>query len=387
VGGTNGKGSVIAILDGILRAAGYVVGRFTSPELDSPRDRIVVDGDWITEPELANIAALLLPELETTDDPPSAFEAWTAIAFEHFRRANVDVGLLEVGLGGRFDATNVVQPMVSVITNVTLDHTAILGNTIERIAWEKAGIVKPAGVIVVGGLDPAARRVIEQECERLEAHLIEGLEIEATIERRSLSGTEYKLMRTGFPERLRLPLISQVQGENLAVALRVIEELRKQGIRISEDAVSTGVSQTAWPGRLEVVEQDPVVLLDGAHNEAAAHALAHDVERLFPDPACRRLVLGVLSDKDVPTMIEVLAGSFETASVCRSQSPRAMDPAALADLLREHSVSVTVYDSVSEALCGTLQEAQAAGVIVVAGSLTVVAEARRWTREGYGNAG
>ncbi len=377
VAGTNGKGSVVAMLDRVLRAAGYRVGRYTSPEVEDFRDRIGVSGGWISEAELAAGTARMAEVLFADPDVPSQFEAITAIAFDHFQRAAVDVAVVEVGLGGRFDATNVVEPELSILTNVTLDHTAILGDTAEKIAWEKAGIAKAGVPFLAGRLAAAAAAVVEAECAAVGAPLVSAEEVAVSSGFRDLDRAEYTVHGADLPAKVELGLIGGYQRENLQLVLRAVQILRASGFAIPSDAVSEGLASTCWPGRAEVVRRRPTVILEGAHNVAGAEQLVRDVARWAPDRDRRWLVLGVLADKDVDGIVQSLVPLFPRVAVCRSSSPRALPVSELCARLGEHCAESACYDSVKEAVRETLARARPEDVVVVTGSLTVVAEARR----------
>ncbi len=377
VAGTNGKGSVVAMLDSILCAAGYRTGRYTSPEVEDFRDRICVDGVWISEADLALRTAQLAEGLFADSDVPSQFEAITAIAFEHFRGAQVDVAVVEVGLGGRFDATNVVSPVLSILTNVTLDHTAILGDTAEKIAWEKAGIAKLGVPLLAGRLSEGVAAVVRAECAAVGALLDSADGVSVTRGHSDLDRVEYAIEGDGLPGRIELGLLGGYQLENVRLVLRAVQLLRTSGIAIPSDAVQQGLAAARWPGRAEVVLRRPVVILEGAHNPAGAEELARDAVRWAPDRRHRWLVLGILADKDVDGVVGTLVPLFSHVAVCRSESPRALAVDDLARRVRQHAMEPSCYDSVARAVRDVVARAGAEDVVVVTGSLTVVAEARR----------
>ena len=381
VAGTNGKGSVVAMLDAVLRRAGHRVGRFTSPELVDFRDRIAIDGGWLPESEWAEGIARMEAELVDSSDPPTQFEATAALAFDAFSRHAVDVALVEVGLGGRFDATNVVRPLVSILCNVSLDHTAVLGDSIEQIAWEKAGIAKGGIPLLYGDLPADVESVVRAECEAVRAVPIPaaGFGVERT--RADWETATYRVTRPGFPDSLQLGLLGGYQHENLRLVLRTIEILRDAGLMLPGDAVSRGLRDVRWPGRFEVARRRPNVVLEGAHNVAAAERLAGDVETFVPVRDDRHLLLGVLSDKDAKGIGRALSGAFDRASLCASTSPRALPVDALRDAVSGLFLHCTWYDSVVVALDRIVPALSDDDTLVVAGSLTVVAEARRWCEE------
>jgi dihydrofolate synthase/folylpolyglutamate synthase len=376
VGGTNGKGSVTAMLASILSRTGARVGRYTSPELVDFRDRIVVDGRWISEDEFALAVGRLVPVLDTASDPPTLFEALTAIAFDHFARNGVEIAVVEVGLGGRFDATNVVRPLLSLLTNVGLDHLAVLGSTLERIAWEKAGIAKPGIPLLAGDLAPEAERVVLEECAAVGTSLVHPDAVD--VERVSFDWERatYRVTGENLPILVSLPLLGSVQEENLRLVLGAVGLLRAAGLRIDRDAVALGLREVSWPGRFEVVRRRPTIVLDGAHNRPAAEALRLDVERYVPDRSHRHLLLGLLADKEIEAMCEILVPHFAAVTVTRSRSPRALAVERLAEVAaRFHSV-VGRSQRVEEGLAASSLPLRPSDVLFVTGSLTVVQEAR-----------
>jgi len=381
VAGTNGKGSIVAMLDAVLRTAGYRIGRYTSPDLIDFRDRICVNGQWISEEEVVVLVERLAPALCADGDVPSQFEALTAMAFEHFRSKRVDLAVVEVGLGGRFDATNVLRPLVSVLSNVSRDHTAILGETIEEIAWEKAGIARPGIPLVHGRLLPEAEAVVRAECERVHAIRSDACGFDVQREAVSWDRAVYRVRRAGFPDRIELGLIGIYQRENLAAVFAAIEWLRRGGLSLSETAIRKGLRGARWPGRFEVVRRLPNVVLEGAHNAAGAMCLVEDVVTLVPARSARRLLFGALADKDIVGMGGLLGEAFERAAFCASRSPRAASVERLRVLLDGKFREPTWYDSVAEALDTIVPELRQEETLFVTGSLTVVSEARRWFEE------
>ena len=385
VAGTNGKGSVVAMLASVLHRAGFRVGRYTSPELVDFRDRVVVDGAWISEEALA-LGVDRLQEAIDAGDPASQFEAITALAFDHFARLGVDLAVIEVGLGGRFDATNVVSPILTVLTNVTLDHQWILGESLEEIAWEKAGIAKAGVPLICGDLDPTVQRVVAAECARVGAEMLPSGTIDVTARETDWTSAHYTAGVSGRRLEIELPLPGRYQEENLRVVLRAVDALREKGLDIPDDAIVEGLREVTWPGRFEIVHRDPIIVLEGAHNPAGAERLAADIVARVPDPARRHLLFGVLGDKNAREMLDVLGPAFGSIALCQSSSPRALPVTELRQLTAARALDTAWYHSVAEALEGILPTLCKADVLVVAGSLTVVAEARqglteeRWRR-------
>ncbi|MCS6936071.1 MAG: folylpolyglutamate synthase/dihydrofolate synthase family protein [Candidatus Bipolaricaulota bacterium] len=338
--GTNGKGSVAAMIASVLRSAGYRTGLYTSPHLISYRERMRIyhpsislfkeEGEregWISEDDFCALVDELMPIAESLADRPTQFEFLTAMAFLYFARQRVDIAVIEVGMGGRFDATNVVMPLVSVLTNVELDHTEFLGPTIEKIAWEKAGIAKPNVPFVTGERKPEALSVIERECAAVGAPLVLA---KRAIERLDFTW-EYQEFQIESLGRVKLQLLGGYQRENLRVAVEALRVLQERLV-LSETAIRTGLERARWPGRFEVVQIEPsVIVLDGAHNPHAIRALRDDLRRYIQKYQITKklLLFGVLHDKDYPSMAQTLFSEFDEIVLVRPESPRALDPTAL----------------------------------------------------------
>lgn len=295
VGGTNGKGSVAAVLASVLRAGGHRVGLYTSPHLCSFRERIQIDGDAITEAALLAAAERLWPAIQ--QEQPSFFEATTAIAMHALAEARVDIAVVEVGLGGRLDATNVITPLVSVLTNVSLDHVQYLGSTIEAVAGEKAGIIKPRVPVVTGEHGGPAHDVFRWRAAELRAPLHVVAPSGYRIESIRLEGTRLTLDLPGGRRTLQAPLLGAHQASNVAVAVQALE-LLPAPFRPADDAVAAGVAGVRWPGRLQLERVDGVLwVLDVAHNLAGVDALVTALAAL-PLPRPLVSIVGVLGDKD-----------------------------------------------------------------------------------------
>ena len=381
VGGTNGKGSVVAMLDAVLRRSGYSTGRFTSPEVLDFRDRIVVNGEWITENDLASGLSRMAPAIERLDETPSQFEVIAALAFDHLAHKGIDIGVIEVGLGGRFDATNVVHPELAVLTNVTLDHQAILGDTVEAIAWEKAGIAKADVPLLIGDVSPSVSEIVGAECEKAGAvpKTVDSISVRKIS--RDWDTAVYQVEWDGSAQELEIPLIGSAQIDNLRLVLGAISELRLRGFEIPDQAVVEGLRSVHWAGRFEVIRKCPTIVLDGAHNPAAIQSLISDVDDLVPDPARRFLLYGTLADKDVDTVLAVLRDAFPVIGICSSDSPRALPVAELLERAQGQFQQIVQYHSIAEGIESWMSAANTEDVLVITGSLTVVGEARRWLME------
>ncbi len=385
IGGTNGKGSVAALCASVLQSAGYRVGLYTSPHLVSYCERIQINGAPITEDEFADITDELMPIADSMTDTPTQFEFLTALAFLYFARRKIDIAVIEVGLAGRFDATNVIIPIVSVLTNVELDHTDLLGETVEQIAWEEAGIAKEGVPLVTGERKPSALEIIARECAAVGAPLICARERACSLDF-SWEHQEFAiktldpsplisplpLRGEGLGVRVNLRLLGGYQRENLNVALEALEVLC-QTLEISPEALRAGLEQAYWPGRFEVVHQSPYIVLDGAHNPHAARALREDLRRYREKYALQKstLLFGVLRDKAYQTMAEILFPEFDEIVLVKPDSPRALDPHALLPWAPHAKICDTIPEGLDVA------RATGAELICVTGSLYLVGAVKR----------
>lgn len=368
IAGTNGKGSVAALCASVLQSAGYRVGLYTSPHLIRYCERVQINGAPITEHEFTQIADALMPIADSMVDKPTQFEFLTALAFLYFARQKIDIAVIEVGLGGRFDATNVITPIVSVLTNVELDHTDLLGNTIEQIAWEKAGIAKRGVPLVTGERKPNALEIIARECAVVGAPLICARPRVRALE----FSWEYQELEIEPLGRVHLGLLGSYQQENVTVALEALEVL-KQSMTISDGALRGGLEQARWPGRFEVVCKKPYIVLDGAHNPHAVSALREDVRRYRGKYTIKKsaLLFGVLADKDYRAMAQILFSEFDEIILVKPDSPRALDP----ERLLPWAPQAQIYPDVPTALAAA--RAREREFICVTGSLYVVGAAKR----------
>ncbi|MEE9613399.1 MAG: folylpolyglutamate synthase/dihydrofolate synthase family protein [Thermodesulfobacteriota bacterium] len=382
VGGTNGKGSTAAMMEAVLREAGFKTGLYTSPHLVRFNERIRVDGEEVANREVVRAAASVRMALGSIKSggimPPSFFEFTTAMAFERFREKKVDAAVLEVGMGGRWDATNVVTPLVSVITNVAMDHTRHLGSSLKDIAREKAGIIKegvPVVSAVEGGEGADALKSIEGISRERGAPLyLMGREFGVSASSPPSGGFDYRgqLRLNG----LSLNLAGPHQLKNAACALKTIELLRERGFDIPEGAVRRGLGRTVWPGRFEVAGRRPTVILDSAHNPAAALALKETLEGL----GFKRLilVLGVMADKDIAGITGTLSPLASTVVLTSPGIERAAGTGTLKQELRDYPGRVVTRKRVSGAVRAALAEAGRNGTVCVTGSVFTVGEARRY---------
>lgn len=378
IAGTNGKGSVTAMLERALRAAGYRTGRFTSPHLTDLEERFAIDGVNVDPAALDDAIARVAGASAALPAPPSYFEATTAAGLDLFRSAGIDVALLEVGLGGRLDATNAVGAVASVITSVDFDHQQYLGDTIEAIAFEKAGIVKPATVCVLASNPQPVITVVAARCREVGAGLVlADTGVEATSEMRD--GRAQLRLRT--PVRTYAPMTVGLRGRhqirNAIAAVRLLEEVDRRGLfQVPEGAIRIGVEDVVWPGRLELVRIDGHdVLIDGAHNAAGAEALAAFIRETYGQPV--PLVLGVLSDKDIPSIVAPLTTVASRIICTAASSPRAIRPADLAAIVAAQAPHLTI-DTEATPRAAIARAATAGSPVIVAGSLYLAGAIRAY---------
>ena len=344
VAGTKGKGSTAALCDAALHAAGYKTGFYSSPHLHSFRERIRIDTQPISESEFAGLVEELWPHQESVSNdsplgPVTLFEFMTAMAFQGFSKAKVDFQTIEVGLGGRLDATNVLDPDVCVITSISRDHAAILGDSLGEIAGEKAGIIKPGSPVVVAPQAREASDVIEQVCRRMEARPIHvGRDV--TWERHSadLDGQRFSVQGRLARYELTMPLLGSHQLENAAAAVAALEVLTEQGHRIPTDAIQRGFAGVSWPCRMEVLSRSPRVMADGAHNLYSIEVLLDSLPR-YLDYDRMILVAGFSRDKNVEDMVKKLALAGPTVFATRSRHPRSLSPDSVAALFAGQEVA------------------------------------------------
>jgi dihydrofolate synthase/folylpolyglutamate synthase len=397
VAGSKGKGSTSAMLAAVLRRAGYRTGLFTSPHLTRIEERIQVDGRPITAAELAQLLSEVRDVVEHgstfAKSPPTFFEVATAVGFLHFVRRRVEAAVLEVGLGGRLDSTNVCIPALSVITSISLDHTSILGDRLALIAREKAGIVKPGRPVVSGATAPEARAVIEEVCRQKHAALDEpGRDFRYAFEPGRVTQEETVPPRVTVTTAARrwsalaLNLQGPHQGANAAVVVACVERLRQMGWHLPDDAVAAGLAEVDWPARLEVVARRPLVVLDCAHNVASAEALVDTLRTSFP-PARQLLVFAGSSDKDVAGMFRVLGPCFARAFLTRyTVNLRAIPPEQLAELWRQNAAAPgEVCPGSAEALRRAREAASTDDLVCITGSVFLAGELRELAR-GQGRA-
>lgn len=374
IAGTNGKGSVAATLAGVLQAAGYRTGLYTSPHLVHFNERICIDAQPISNADVVN-AFNAVHSVPAGEREPTFFEYSTAMALYEFARKQVNFAVIETGMGGRMDATNVISPHVCIITNISLEHRSYLGDSLAKIAGEKAGIIKNGRPVVTAVRQKAVRTVVESEARARSAPLYRfGGDFRV---RRNSGGvfTYYGLDHTW--RGLQTALVGGHQAENAALALAAAELLQRQGTAIDDDAVQRGLSATRWPGRLEIVANAPEVILDGAHNLGAARNL---VRYLSAHLNGRRLtfVIGILDDKPYPAMLQTFLPVCQRVVLTRARIDRALPPETLEKDARSICPAVDIVPDVQNAVRHAVATSAPDDVICVAGSLYVVGEAKEY---------
>ena len=393
VGGTNGKGSTVAMIASILQEAGFKVGMFTSPHLSSYTERIIVNKERIKEDEMIRILSYMKPLMERmSEDPnlrhPTFFETTTALAFEYFREKKTDFAVLEVGLGGRLDATNVVNSLVSVITNVSLEHTKILGNTILKIAREKAGIIKENGILVTSTQDDRVYSLFKKICEEKNSKIFRvGKDVGAKQLNFGLNGQEVEFYGLKDDYRVKLPLLGDHQILNASCAIAAVESLEE---KISKKAIIKGLEKVRWPGRLEIMQKNPLVVLDSAKDILAMKRLKEAILKFF-DYERLILVVSISSDKKIEGMMKEILPITDFVVITKHKvMNRAVNPETIAKEVKNHSKKFLIVEDVKDAVRKALSLSNEKDLILVTGSVFTVGEARelwkkdvdvRWGRE------
>jgi dihydrofolate synthase/folylpolyglutamate synthase len=375
IAGTKGKGSVAAHCAAALQAGGYKTGLYTSPHLHDFRERIQIDGEMIPENVFSDLVDSLKPAIEAVPGMTS-YELQTALAMVYFSERKAEAAVFEVGMGGRLDSTNVITPLVSVITPISYDHTRILGDTLTEIAGEKGGIIKPGIPVVSSPQQPEVLTVLEKiALEKGSGFTLVGREIRYATGEHNLSGQRFKISLDGGPLEFETRLLGQHQVENAVTAYTALREASREGLDLDEADINEGFRQVRWPGRFEVVSRNPAVVFDGAHNRESARRLVETMREYFPGEKYV-LVFGAMEDKDIPGMFAELLPDCAYLLLTSAEHPRAAQP----DLLQELAAKFTCPSSIVIDQHWVLPEALGlagdTGVVLITGSLSIVGDFR-----------
>lgn len=398
IAGTNGKGSTSATLASICQSAGYETGLYTSPHLVKINERIQLNGEPISDPEFAEIydrvvtTGKQLVAQGKLEQPPSFFETLTAMAFEFFASSRVDIAILEVGMGGRLDATNIVTPAVSVITDIALDHQNYLGNTVGEIAREKSGIIKPNGVVVTLPQHPQANDVIGQVATERNARGISATKYVPNVSPGAVKfdhlrpiahqtgaffRSRYFIEVMGEETLIETPLIGRHQLRNVALAIAAAEELNQHGFTITPQQIAMGVAQTKWPGRFQFIARThahPDTIVDVAHNPAGAWALRSALSENFPEHPIT-LIFGAMKDKAIPEMLQILAPLAQQLILTHAYSPRAANEVEIKQMVGDLASDAVLTQSVQDAIARAAALTPSNGLVVITGSIYIVGAA------------
>jgi dihydrofolate synthase/folylpolyglutamate synthase len=392
IAGTKGKGSVTSFCVSALQEAGYKVGMYTSPHLIDYTERIQVNSEPISRARLIDLVDEMKPYIENVPEI-TTFEITTALGFLYFMRENVDVAVIEVGLGGRLDATNIVNPVVTVITSISYDHMYLLGNTLTEIAGEKAGIIKPGIPVIVSPQEEEARLAIEKIANERQSPIVQvGKEllfapISHSLDRQVMlvwpseeqDNLDHYIESGGLdewePTRLSIPLLGYHQVENAATAYAALLTFRKFSLDITDTAIKDGFAKVRWPGRFELLQRRPPVILDSAHNRDSARKLRLALDDYFPGlPVI--LVFGASEDKDLHGMFAELMPRVDHVIATRSFHPRSLDPQMIMDMAHQFGHSARIVEDVVDAMDAAIKMNKGEAIVLITGSIFVVAGAR-----------
>ena len=378
VAGTNGKGSVCRFIASILKTAGYRVGVYTSPHLQTVFERFSINDKMISKKDFAEVAAKVKPAVDhliETGEQPTYFEVCTVMMFHFFALKQVDVAVIEVGLGGRYDATNIVDPLVAVITNVSKDHQQVLGIEIEDIAAEKAGIIKKNRPVVTAATG-IALEVIQKKASTLNAPVRVISNENSQFIEKNIQGQQIHC--TGWLDSYTVTTSSlgNFQQQNIALAITAVEVLQIQGLYVPEEAIIPGIEHMHHPGRMQILQKEPLVLIDGAHNERAMKVLFESIKDLFSEKKII-MILGLLHDKDIFNITKIIAENADMVIITKPVSHRAENPEIIAEHLRNHQYDkpIKIAADIQQAIHLGLKEAKKTDLILVAGSLYLLAAA------------
>ncbi len=385
IAGTNGKGSTASFIKSMLIHGGYQVGFYTSPSLYAFEERIQINDTYIDQEAFIYVAGRVKEAVDQLVDEGfdsnTEFEIFTAMALLYFEMQQVDFVILEVGLGGRLDATNVVdKPLVTIITPIALDHVNILGDTLEKVAYEKGGIIKDKVPVIIHPQEIEAYKVLESIAHDHDAVLIGAPVDLAEVKSVSLEGTSFALGARHF----KLSMIGAHQVRNAVVAMTAVETLRREyGVSITEEAIETGLEKAHWPCRLEVIPSSPKIILDGAHNPHGAEALRRALGQVVESGQQVRVLIGMLADKDVDEVLEIMSPYLKDVTVTEPDNARKMDAETLAQKLRSRAQSISIVKDVKKAYRSILERSNSGDLILMFGSFYLVGLLRQEALHDY----
>ncbi|HAF61333.1 MAG TPA: hypothetical protein DCK95_03290 [Anaerolineaceae bacterium] len=393
VAGTKGKGSISAMISSILVSAGYCTGFYSSPHMLDYTERIQINGISITREDFLEVVNEIYQVIQEIHGL-TTFEITTAIAFQHFMKKKIDFGVIEVGLGGRLDATNIITPEISVIASISLDHTAILGDTVEAIAGEKAGIIKEGIPVVVSPQKSSVMQVFKEKSQTVGAPLFQSADLLEYTTR--TSQLEFQDFDISFPKffldkstvdekesiRIKIPLLGKHQMENAGTAFCALKILQEKGYSISNNNIKDGFQHVKWPGRFEILQQQPYVIIDAAHNYESSLRLIDTIHELFPQQKLT-LIFGASEDKDIAGMLRNFAQISKMIIFTKSIHPRAADPISMQKLITSPLCDTIIIEDIQKALEFALHESKDGDIILASGSIFIAAAIRKTWFEMY----
>jgi len=387
VAGTNGKGSTVSFISSILINSGYKTGMYTSPFIERFTERIRINNEEILQDELARIAEYVKNKVELLIESggthPTEFEIVTAIAMQYFYEKNCDVVVLEVGLGGRYDSTNVIDtPLVSVITTINYDHTDRLGDTLEKIAYEKAGIIKQCGDVVLYPQIESVEQVFDQVADSMDAKVLKLMTVDTRVIHTDIWGTEFSYKNKG---NFKIRISGEHQAQNASVAIETAYIIMDKGFdKITHETIKKGLFEAKWPGRLEVINKKPLFIIDGAHNSEGAMKLYQNLNKYFYQKKII-FIVGVLKDKDYKAIIEPVLSIAREFIIVEPKSDRALPANELGKFVSRYCKDVTISDTIDNAVKHSLEKASEDSIICAFGSLYYIGEVRRLLMDNGGD--
>lgn len=389
IAGTNGKGSTTAMVAKMLNGLGYKVGMYTSPFLEEFEERIQINGDNIPKEILAELVTVIKPAIDTVKEEgfghPTEFEMITVLMLLYFKREDIDFGVIEVGLGGRLDSTNVITPMISIITSISFDHTNLLGNSLREIAGEKCGIIKRNIPTIIYPQNEEVLEVIEAKCKLENSKLYKVRYNDAELVEIIYKDKPYQVVKVNGSRDyiLKLPLLGEHQIYNLAVAIKVIEILEEKGfIKIDIKDIEKSIKEVEWKGRLEVLRNKPLIVIDGAHNIQGIKKLKENVEKYFKYKNIY-LILGILADKEVEEMVKVITPMAKKVYAVTPNSIRAELAEDLKNEIVKYNKNCKAFDNYNDAYLEALDDARENDIILASGSLYMIGDMRKIINKGY----